>query len=133
MNLIVCVDDRMGMAFNRRRQSKDREVVKRIQMHSQGQRLWMTAYSAAQFDNREGICVSEHFWQETGPDDWCFAETMDPAPYETQIKQIVLYRWNRHYPSDVHCTIPLQQWRKVTMTEFPGFSHEIITEEVYQR
>ena len=133
MNLMVCVDDRMGMALHNRRQSKDRVVLERILSRAAGKRLWMTAYSAKQFAENEDICISDRFWEDAGSEDWCFAEQSDPAEYADQIDRLVLYRWNRRYPGDIHCTIPLEEWKLVSSEEFSGFSHEKITEEVYQR
>lgn len=133
MNLIVCVDDRMGMAFHHRRQSRDRAVVERILTRTEGCKLWMTAYSMKLFPDQAAIQKSERFWNEAGADDWCFAEEHDPAEYADTIDRLVIYRWNRRYPADIHCTLPLETWTRVSSEEFSGSSHEQITEEVYQR
>ncbi len=133
MKLILCVDERMGMAFCGRRQSRDRAVVERIASRTAGQRLWMTEYSAALFPETEYICVSAHPMRDAGENDWCLEERENPEAFAECIEQVVVYRWNRHYPSDVRCTLPLEQWRRISMDEFAGYSHEKITEEVYQR
>ena len=49
MALIICADDRGGMAFNRRRQSQDRIVREHILADAAGGQLWMSPYSARQF------------------------------------------------------------------------------------
>ena len=41
MKLIICVDDNNGMMFNRRRQSKDREVRHDILAYTMPERIWM--------------------------------------------------------------------------------------------
>ena len=63
MRLIACVDDRGGMAFHQRRQSRDRVVRQHILADASGGRLWMNAYSAGQFspEEREGLLVAEDF------------------------------------------------------------------------
>ena len=45
MIVIVCLDDKKGMMFNHRRQSRDQAVTDRIQKICAGKKLWMNAYS----------------------------------------------------------------------------------------
>ena len=49
MNLIVCIDDRGGMLFNRRRQSSDRYVTERILDMARDGRLLVNSYTAKLF------------------------------------------------------------------------------------
>ena len=35
------------------------------------------------------------------------------------------------YPADLYWDLPLEGWTLARREEFPGFSHEIITKEVY--
>ena len=137
MILIACIDDKLGMLFNRRRQSQDRVLRKRILQLTNGKTLWMNEYSRKQFGDAElpQIMVSETFLQEAGKEDYCFLETLDPAPYEANLEQIILYRWNRIYPADLRFSIPLHDhgWKLVQTTDFSGSSHEKITEEVYTK
>ena len=65
--------------------------------------------------------------------DYCFAELDDVRPYENQVQKVIVFRWNRHYPSDVRFGIDLSTWRLAAAEEFPGSSHEKITMEVYER
>ena len=39
MTVILCLDDRCGMAFNNRRQSRDKAVINDILTHLNGERL----------------------------------------------------------------------------------------------
>ena len=50
-----------------------------------------------------------------------------------KMEQLIVYRWNRHYPSDASFPIALEApaWQCCEMTEFRGYSHEKITKEVY--
>ena len=137
MILIACVDDKLGTLFNHRRQSQDRILRERILQLTDGKTLWMNEYSRKQFGDAAlpQIRVSETFLQEAGKGDYCFLETVDPAPYEADLEQIILYCWNRVYPADVRFSIPLQAhgWKIVKTTDFPGSSHDNITEEVYTK
>lgn len=134
MNLIACVDDKMGMLFNKRRQSLDRVLRARVLELCAGKKLWMNIYSRKQFDdNTEGITVAEDFLDKAGSDDYCFAETISPAAYENKINRIILYKWNRVYPADLYFDIDLKNWRLTASTDFAGSSHDKITEEIYEK
>ncbi len=137
MIVICCVDDAMGMLFNRRRQSRDRVVRAAIGTLAAGKTLWMNAYSAAQFsigELPEGICVDEEFLAKAQPEDYCFVENTDMEPYENKISGLVLFHWNRAYPADVRFPLQLtRQWQLKSTQELTGYSHEKITMEVYER
>ena len=79
--------------------------------------------------------ADDSYLSQAGAGDFCFVETDDVLPLESQAEAMILYRWNRHYPSDLTFRIPLtgHGWRLTAVTEFPGFSHERITEEVYKK
>ena len=49
MIIMLCVDDKDGMLFNRRRQSKDRVLYRHIVELAGSGRLWMSSYSQKQF------------------------------------------------------------------------------------
>lgn len=135
MHLIVCVDDDSGMLFNHRRQSQDRELRKRILEVTSGKRLWMNHYSQKQFEKEEcaNVNYDDNFLSEAVAGEYCFVETEDVSPYEPWIETITIYKWNRRYPSDLKFTIDLSRWKLQSTVEFPGSSHEKITEEVYIR
>ncbi len=130
MILIACVDDNMGMAFNHRRQSQDRVLRQHLLERVGASKLWMSPYSARQFDALpENVLVSEHFLPEAGAGEYCFAELNCPDDAEG----IVLYRWNRSYPADMRFTLDLAGFRLTEQTDFAGFSHPKITEEIYMK
>ena len=49
--LIACVDDGMGMMFNKRRVSRDDTVIKRMIEIADNKRIWMSQYSYPLFEN----------------------------------------------------------------------------------
>ena len=134
MQVILCLDDRNGMMFNHRRQSRDRAVIQDILENLRDKQLWIRPISQVLFqDAKTCVRVEEHFLEQAGCEDVCFVEDMLLAPYADKIQSMVVYRWNRHYPADVSLDIDLHQgWRLVSQTEFPGYSHEKITKEVYE-
>lgn len=129
MHLIVCIDERNGMSFQSRRQSSDRLLREDLLALVGEEILWMSPYSGAQFETRANIRADENFLALAGDGEYCFCETCLP---EGNIESIILYRWNQHYPADFYFPQGLLDSRlPVQVTEFPGFSHETITREVY--
>lgn len=133
MHLIVCLDERGGMAFNHRRQSRDRAVAADILAHLAGQPLWLAPASAALFGEAAPLRVAEDVLAQAPDDACCFVETGPLAPYAARIDRLTVYRWHRHYPADVHFDLPLEKWRLVSARDFAGHSHETITREDYKR
>ena len=148
MKIIVCVDNQNGMMFNHRRQSQDRVLRKRILELTGGKKLWMNAYSQKQFLQVNGnmpkeqeqsgqlgqsgqIQADEAFLEKAGPGGPCCVEDRSVAPFAGRVERVVLYRWDRAYPADLYWDLSLEGWTLARREEFPGFSHEIITKEVY--
>lgn len=135
MTIVVCLDDRNGMAFNKRRQSSDCELRARLLSVVEGSRLWMNPYSAKQFTEEKAvICVADDVAEQAATGEYVFLETTDPMAFLGRATRLIVYRWNRVYPSDT--TFPLEQFTNGTAPshrfEFVGYSHEKITEEVYE-
>ena len=134
MKLIVCLDDQNGMLFNGRRLSKDSCLRKRILEVTQSEILWMNGYSAKQFADVEQVWkVDEDFLREAQPGEYCFVENVDISACTERVEELIVYRWNRLYPSDTVFPFgKFSHWSKVSSFEFLGSSHEKLTEEVYR-
>ena len=136
MIIVVCLDDSGGMMFNRRRQSQDRVLRARVLALSAGERLRMSPYSAGQFAEEDApqIAADDDFLDKAAPGDYCFVEDADILPYLDQIEQVIVYHWNRSYPADTYFAPDLSapRWALLRSSDFAGFSHEKITEEVYR-
>ncbi|MBQ8559289.1 MAG: hypothetical protein IJ439_04825 [Tyzzerella sp.] len=129
MKVIVCVDDNLGMLFNKRRQSRDAKVIEDI--FKMTERLWIHPFSDKLFLDHDGrVVVDEEFLGKAGRGEFCFVENQQLAPYSDKIEQIILYKWNRKYPSDFKLDVNLKDWELIERIEFEGSSHEKITREV---
>lgn len=133
MKICVCIDKKNGISFGGRRQSQDR--VQRAEMLSMigEKRLWVSRYSSSLFDESENVVVDDEFYCKAEDDDYCFIEDLD---VDIELcDTVVLYRWNRLYPSDrVFCdNLNLLGFKRVSNRDFVGSSHEKITEEVYRK
>ncbi len=132
MTLILCLDDHNGVSFNGRRQSSDKVLCGHMQEQADG-RLLMNAYSAKLF-SPDQITVTENPIDAAGENDCCFIENLAFMPYLEKSDKLMIYRWNRHYPSDVKFPdCELAAWKQIACERFAGSSHEIITLEVYVR
>lgn len=126
MIAIICLDDKNGLLFNKRRQSRDRAVIEDILRTCEGS-IWMDEYSAGLFANQEErICCACDFLDKVG-EGYCFLEKQ--LPHMEKIERLIVYRWNRVYPADVF--FEMQGWHLQSFREFTGNSHEKITVENY--
>ena len=133
MTLVVCLDDRLGMMFNRRRQSRDRVLIAELMAHIGDRRLVVTPYSAPLFpaDNPR-ITVAEDPWTVADEEDFIFIEDADPTAAWERVTSVLIYRWNRAYPADKHFKGDLSGFRLCETYEFAGSSHDKITKEVWK-
>lgn len=132
MTVIVCLDDKNGMMFDGRRQSKDSVLRQRILTLANGNKLWMNEYSKKQFEEAfDKILVDENFLSQAASGDFCFVEDKPLFSVLERIEKLIVYRWNRVYPSDMKLDIPLDSFTLQSTFEFKGSSHEKISEEVY--
>lgn len=129
MKVIVIVDDHMGMMFNHRRQSQDREVIHDIIQLTQSSRLLMSTYSSKLF-NGYGI-IDDELLENADKDDYCFIE--EQQVLMENIDELVLYHWNRVYPADQYFYIDMNLLELIETKEFCGYSHDKITREIYRR
>jgi len=128
MTVYVCLDERNGMLFNNRRQSRDRAVLEDIRtavpdvltIDPFSEKLVREAgipYVLADPD----IPEEAHFFLEARP----------ASHVISHASAVVIYRWNRHYPADVRFDADLSSFTLQSTEDFPGKSHETITKEVY--
>jgi hypothetical protein len=133
MKVIVCLDDNGGMLFNNRRQSRDKEVLKDVFNNLEGEKLHISPFSEKLFaDYPENVKVSEKFLAEAGESDVCFVEN-ELLKNISGINEIIVYKWNRVYPSDFKCDVDFSNYTLTETFDFKGFSHEKITKETYKR
>lgn len=136
MKIIVCLDDRDGMLFHKRRQSSDRVLIDKIVEMTTHSTLWMDPYSQKLFDaTKQNICADPLFLQRAAQGEFCFVENEDVSPYAASIEEIILFRWNRTYPADLYFPMALLSdfHKKGDTLTFCGNSHDMISMEVFIR
>ena len=129
MTLYICLDDRNGLQFNHRRQSRDSAVLEDIRSRIR-EKLLIEAFS-------EKLILEAEIPYVLPPDtaEDFFAEDVPSEEVLKSTQKIVVYRWNRHYPADIRWEPDWQAmgFLLTETAEFPGTSHETITREVYER
>lgn len=135
MYIIMCLDTQNGLMFNKRRQSRDREIIKDMLELSDG-RLFAGMYSARLFSESAKVTLSnDAFPFGAGDDDYCFAECAVPNEIAKNAQGFVLYKWNKLYPCDLTFDLDLGANGFICekVTEFSGYSHDVITKEIWRK
>lgn len=114
MIAIVCLDDKNGMVFNKRRQSRDCCVVERILDMTEGGCLWIHPFSEPLLMEKEAeqIHVRQEFLKCAGDGEYCFVENHGLRTVEEKIEKLIVFRWNRVYPADLRLDLALEDWKK---------------------
>lgn len=133
MNIIICLDEKGGVSFNERRQSRDSAVCEKILSITEGSRLLMDEYSAKLFTEADNITVPEDFPDCARAEDFCFFERVRPDL--SKAEGLYIFLWNRTYPSDLKWELAPETEGFVLCSseEFKGSSHEKITLNIYRK
>ena len=135
MTIYVCLDDRNGMQFNRRRQSRDAALLEDLRV-SVPEVLTIDPFSEKMIlDAGIPYALAPDDLAQLPPGSHFFVENRKAEVLLPLARRLVIYRWNRHYPADLRWgTDPKDAgFTLVEQCEFPGSSHETITKEVYTR
>jgi len=133
--LIACVDDNYGLLFNGRRVSKDETVIKKLLETIGDNKLWVSQYTSSLFQKEDckSILIDDALFKKAAENDYCFIEGAVPDEIKNQVKKLILFKWNREYPSDTKFEMDLSSYKIDQACEFVGKSHKKITMEVYSR
>ena len=133
MKLIVCLDERKGMMFNNRRQSRDRVLIDNMIKMIGDDKLYIAPYSESLFENKEIKLKVKKNPLKAADENWCFIENLPVAEYKDEIETVVIYHWNRHYPGDFFFDLELDSYTLESSEELVGSSHEKITKEIWKK
>lgn len=135
MTVFICADNKMGVLFQGKRQSKDRILRKRILdiVEQNKSKLVITKYSYEQFkaDRRDELLDVRNELDFSETNSFVFIEdekSFNSLPWE-KIDELVLCCWERDYPADIY----LHKSENVTCIlnkkeTLSGSSHEMTLE-----
>ena len=135
LTVAITVDERMGIAFNNRRQSRDKALIEDL-CRSTKKEIYVSPYSAPLFnDFNDRIIIINDPIVNCPDDGFCFIELTDISSHIGDISELLIYNWNRHYPSDVKANIDVNAASFIISEqyEFIGSSHELITKSIFKR
>ena len=75
--------------------------------------------------------VREDFLSAAGKGELCVVENKGVKAVVDRLEKLIVFRWNRKYPADFWLDADLRDWKLIEAEEFPGNSHEKITQETY--
>lgn len=134
MVVIVCLDEQNGMLFNDRRLSRDSVLIEDAIRYAAGSVIWVDSYSAELFSAvPDAVNVCDTPLRMVPDDGICFVEKGNLTAEKDRIHSVVIYRWNRRYPSDVKFPIEFfeHRWMLQSSFDFSGTSHDRLTREIY--
>ena len=137
MIVALAIDDKGGMMFNKRRQSRDKALIADLAIRSEeygNGMIYTNEYSEPLFEDAGVSAVSvPDPLSAAGDDATVFIENLDATPYLNRIDRLIIYKWNRRYPADVKLGFdPIKVgFRLDESYDFKGMAHEKITGEVY--
>ena len=134
LTVIVTVDERNGRAFLGKRLSRDQALCEDVLCVCDGRALTVTPKSAPLFSGAR-LSVREDLFDGARSGEVFFSEVEPLLPVSEKITTLVVYRWNRRYPSDLNLDLTPEACglRLISAHEFVGKSHEKITREEYRR
>lgn len=134
LSVAVCVDERGGMTFFGKRQSRDRVLIQELLDSTKG-KVYIRKFSSLLFEGHEDrIVVCEDPFSGAGDDDVIFIEDMPLKDKTNEIDRLIVYCWGKVYPSDKKLGFkPEECFRAIESSEFAGSSHDKITKTVYKK
>lgn len=137
MNIILCLDNNNGMMFNKRRQSQDKNLRENIKELTKNNFLHMNNYSYNLYKDidNNNIIVSDDFLDDYKENDFYLVENTSLIPYYNKINELIIYRWNRDYPSDSIFDDKFlnNNFKLIETINFKGISHDKITRDIFRR
>lgn len=127
--IALCIDKENGRSFYGRRTSSDREVRKKLL--DMTDTLYVDAYTAAQFTEDYGKKKLKVVDDPAGIDEGTAFIELQDIPEDAD--RIIIFQWPKKYPADRFLDFRLSGWRKVKKEEFPGYAHEKVTMNVWER
>ena len=125
ITVIIALEDRDGLSRCGKRLSKDRVMLSDIKREFS--HIFASEYTAALFPEPGYVSPIPPVL----PDDAVLFLELEDIPDNAE--DLIVYRWNRRYPSDRKYTPADNGWELVSTEDFAGYSHPKITKERYRK
>ena len=133
MTLVICLDQKGGMLFNKRRQTLDYEIVDQI-CKIGGDSLYISPFSEGYFKGKTVKVVGNPL-QDAPTNATVFIEDTDALPYVKGIDKIIFFRWSEIYPTDYKISFNPTEvgFRALGEIKFSTKVHKDVKKEIYKR
>ena len=134
MKAIVCTDKNGGILFNERRVARDRAVIYDRFGNLNGSNLFIRPCSKTLLEDTDAIETLS--FDNIPEEDYCFFEDLDISDFFDLATQIVIYMWDKKYPSDFAVDPAIFKESGYTLRavkDIAGRTHEKIRKEVWER
>ena len=135
IKVAITLDDNGGLMFNKRRQSRDKRLIADLCAKTTGF-IYISPYSKLLFEEyQDRIKIADNPLVECPDGSTAFVEGQTLGEYIDDIDELLVYKWNRLYPSDIKIDIDIKSegFKMHAKYEFVGNSHDKITKEVYRK
>lgn len=122
----ICVDKNFGLSFNNRRVSRDKNVL--LDMVKCSKKIKMSKYSEELF---KSLNLDSFIGEDLSCD--IFFEVSVDYNVLNKCDTLIIYNWNRSYPSDVVFKINIDDYIITEQKDFEGTSHDCITKITYKK
>lgn len=128
MNIIICIEKNKGISFNNRRLSKDKKIIDDIVKNYD---VVGNKYTQAMFEEY-GLTIKEKKIKNATKKDLYYFIEDDSINSIDCINNLIIYDFNRNYPSDVKLIINLEDFILIEEFKIEGTSHKEIIKKVYR-
>lgn len=140
MTVIFLLDDNKGMLFNHRRLSRDAKIFEDIKTYLSGDLLVNEFSEKLVASFGLNYKIFSEFPLPENPEsknnaEFYLIENISVKKHLDKINRIIIYWWNRKYPSDFKLDFGLSEhgFCSVSAYSFAGKSHEKITREIFEK
>ena len=132
--VIFCVDTRGGMAFNNRRQIKDRQIIADLVKRFGSGGVFIGEYSARLFEGYDNVTVSADPIADCADGASCFIESPELLESISHCDTVVIYTWGLPYPADRFFEVDLVSlgFKRISKDKLATEIHNKVTREVYK-
>ena len=132
--LIIALEEKGGYLFNGRRLSSDKNLITDILNDFPDKKIFMDEKSIPLFEGKYNSVLDFADRKNPNTDFVYFAEFDLPESIINTVDTIVIYKWNRRYPADKFFDKKiLSDFNLISTYDFPGNSHEKLTNFIYKR
>ena len=135
IKVALVIDDKGGVMFNKRRQSRDKLLIKDL-CDKTKTFIYISPYSSLLFEDfTDRIKIVNDPLSECPDGECAFVEGLPISGYLEDIDELIIYSWNKIYPSDVKLDLnPESRGFKLSAKyDFVGNSHDKITKGTYKK